>query len=313
MPHVNLPSAPVTGAVSPDSPPFGCPHLRLVFCHGDDATTFLHGQLSNDVEGMGTGQVRLNGYLNPKGRMIATLYLGRLGENRFAIILADDLADAVLKRLRMYVLRAKVTFTASEHKLSGCAGHPGFGFDAVEKGGIVESQAGELLANLGNRVDRYLLMTATAPSREPDSGDGRNHWDLLAITDGVVEVGEAGREKLLPQAANLDLAGGVNFRKGCYPGQEIVARLRYLGKLKQRTLGFSADAKVGPDQAVFEGERKIGTVVVTASVSADACHGLMSINFRDIDWSALRSESGTALAAWLPPYEIPELSEAEND
>ncbi len=223
------------------------PSLAAIDVAGPDAREFLHGQLSSDVKALTAGSAHYSSYNSPKGRMLATLIVWRQENERIVLVLASDLAIAIARRLSMFVLRAKVTIAASPRALQGVLGS---GADAAIESafGAVAPAWHDVRATdaIALRLPdgRHVLDVAAAlpgiiealPQRE------ESMWRWCGIRAGVPVVTAATSDKLIAQGANWELVGGVDFTKGCYPGQEIVARMQYLGRLKERLFAFHADA-----------------------------------------------------------------------
>lgn len=240
--------------------------LGLIAVTGDEAAHFLHNQLTNDVENLGSDDVRLAGYCTPKGRLLATLLCWRFGET-IMLQLPRQIQTTIQKRLQMFVLRAKAKLrdASDEYVVLGLVGEaastaleawfPQSPASPYEK---TESEAGTLirLAN-ADGLPRFQWITSSSIAIEawPQlTGTlrtaGPSEWRLSEIHAGIPGVTQTTQEQFVPQMINFDLIGGVNFRKGCYPGQEIVARSQYLGKIKRRMLLAtveSADATPGMD------------------------------------------------------------------
>ena len=235
-------------------------NLGLIAATGADAATFLHGQLTNDVANLPVGEVRLAGYCTPKGRLQATMTMWRAeggAEAPGTIYLQVPLAlqPAFQKRLSMFVMRAKAklvdaTRDAQHAVVLGLGGaraeaalRPHIATLPAEPNTTVEDAAGTVL-RLADAfgAPRYLWLTSadTALQALPALTStlalgGTDAWELAGIHAGIAQVTPATFEQFVPQMINYELVGGVNFKKGCYPGQEIVARSQYLGKLKRRT------------------------------------------------------------------------------
>lgn len=233
-------------------------HFGLIEVNGDDAAVFLQGQLSCDLRQVTPGQALYGGYCSPKGRLLATFLLWRSGDC-FFLQLPGSLREAIERRLRMFVLRAKVKLgDASESPIRiGLAG-PGAAAALTEVAGAVPS--GRLaLANADDatviRLDDQRFELAAPPERAMFLWDalarhatpaGAAAWDWHEIQAGIPAVLPATQDQFVPQMANLDLIGGVSFQKGCYPGQEIVARTHYLGRLKRRMYLAHLDSDAAP-------------------------------------------------------------------
>ena len=242
----------------------------LIALTGEDSAGFLHNQLTNDVEHLGLDDVRLAGYCTPKGRLQATFLLWRNEESIF-LQLPREIQPALQKRLSMFVLRAKT-------KLADATDAPATQVALGLGGGMAEavlqtwfdplpakpySKVEHALGTLLRLADafgapRYLWLTSAdiAATVAPVLADklnvgGNDAWRLAEIHAGVPQVGAATQEQFVPQMINYELLGGVNFKKGCYPGQEIVARSQYLGKLKRRTALVRIADAAAPGAEVF--------------------------------------------------------------
>jgi tRNA-modifying protein YgfZ len=228
--------------------------LGLIVVAGEDAASFLHNQLTNDVEHLGPGQARLAGYCTPKGRLQATILYWRDAEAVY-LQLPRAIQAPLQKRLSMFVLRAKARLRDATDEapyaavlgLGGARAHAAL-VRHVET--LPEAPYGKVDGAFGTVLrladafgsPRYLWLasveaaSAALPALAAELALGGDQaWQLAAIHAGVPQVTAATQEQFVPQMINLELLGGVNFKKGCYPGQEIVARSQYLGKLKRRT------------------------------------------------------------------------------
>lgn len=219
--------------------------IGLIRVSGEDSTVFLHNLLTNDVKGLALDGVQRNGLCTPKGRLLATLLVWHEGAD-LMMALPADLHAAILKKLSMYVLRSKVKLSdaSNERALIGLSGTEATkamaDFGPIPSGLLKTTniEHGRLL-----RLDeqRYVLtldvsaaanVWETLSRRARPAGLAAWHW--LEITAGIPEIAIATQEEFVPQMVNFELIGGVSFKKGCYPGQEIVARTQYLGKIKRR-------------------------------------------------------------------------------
>ena len=259
----------------PDSPPAftALPDNAVLAISGDDAAAFLHGQLTNDVAGMKPGEAQWNGWCTPKGRLLATLLLLKRPDGYLAMLPAE-IAPAIAKRLAMFVLRAKVKIrdASAELRAHGLAG-PG----AARLASELEGQADVAVARLGSDL-AVVIARVHDPRIEARRANARpgtaEDWSRALIQAGIPTVLAATQEAFVPQMANLDLVGGVSFRKGCYTGQEIVARTQYRGILKRRmALAHVEGSAPAPGQSVYSpafGDQSAGTVV---NVAADPAGG----------------------------------------
>ena len=221
--------------------------LGLIRASGADARSFLHSQLTQDVLKLGENEVRLAGYCSAKGRMYAMFDIWADGETVY-LLTQRSVMETVLKRLRMFVLRAKVVLedVSDQYAISGYVGA-----DALaQQTRVTEGETVRLgilpavIAEANTTLPREIRIH-NAP-RSIESAD-IELWQWLDIRAGVAYVTADISEAFVPQMMNLDRIGGVNFKKGCYPGQEIVARSHYLGKLKRRmqaaSIGFTSTAE----------------------------------------------------------------------
>jgi tRNA-modifying protein YgfZ len=296
--------------------------LSLLAFTGPDAQAFLQGQLSNDVDALAPGVVQASSYNSPKGRMLATLFLWRHGNDAFHALVSADLGETLRKRLSMYVLRAKVSvadlspscavFCLGGADARGAAqavfgAAPGQGqVLAVEATTLVGLNDGRIVV-VGQASDADALrarLAAHATAAAPHV----LRW--LGIRAGVPVIGAATQDLFVAQAANWDLLGGVSFRKGCYPGQEIVARTQYLGRLKERLQLFHVDAAPPPPAtriygSIF-GDQACGTVVDAAPAPEGGSDLLAVVQLAALDGAlALGAQDGPGLELLPLPYAIP--------
>jgi folate-binding protein YgfZ len=210
-------------------------HNALIAVSGDDAATFLHNQLTNDVQGLAVDAAQWTGWCSPKGRLLASFLLIRRAD-RFLILLPAEIAPAIQKRLSMFVLRSKVKLedVSATYARIGIAGKDAsatiarrFG-EAPAAMRAVEAKDGSLAVAL--EPSRFVISAPVETAHTiwetlaaAATPAGTDAWDWTGIRAGIPTVVAATQEAFVPQMANFDLIGAVNFRKGCYPGQEIVA------------------------------------------------------------------------------------------
>ena len=291
-------------------------HNALIRATGDDAAAFLHGQLTNDVNALATGGAQWTGWCSPKGRLLASLLLVRRADH-FLLLLPAEIAPAIQKRLSMYVLRSKVKLeNVSEATvrmaLAGTKA-PALIAHRFEQAPapmqVVEGRDGALA--IGLEFGRFIVLAAT--TRAPEywtefaKGSveaGADAWEWTSIRAGIPTVLAATQEAFVPQMANFDLIGAVSFRKGCYPGQEIVARTQYRGILKRRmALAHLADAGEGrpaAGESVYSsafGEQSAGTIANAAPSPDGGYDALVVAQIEGLDRDDLRwkSPQGPAL------------------
>lgn len=280
--------------------------LGVIVVEGADAALFLQAQLTNDSV-TAREQVIRNGYCTAKGRLVAVFDHWAEGDAHY-LMLPREVLVTVMKRLSMFVLRAKVKLSdASNH---WCVfGLLGPGADAMTHS-LRESGVKVARQPNGTRCrERFLLMAPAAIhdevlrlacARRVSSGV----WWWSQIDAGVPTVLHATQEKFIPQMINLEVLGGVSFKKGCYPGQEIVARSQYLGKLRRRMhlAHLDGQAQAGGDVIAIESSKPVGTVVL----AADAPDGGQDVLFESAvdDATTALMINGVPLTVRSLPYAI---------
>lgn len=307
--------------------------LGLIAISGDDAATFLHSQLTNDVEHLGGDQARLAGYCSPKGRLMASFLMWRNDTSIF-LQLPRDIQAALQKRLQMFVLRAKAKLhdASSDADRQIILGVGGAKAESVLKTWFAalpaapygkQEHAGQgtlirVADAFGAPRYQWLMSAETAQAVWPAlaaglAKGGSDAWNLSEVHAGVPRIAAATQEKFVPQMVNFELLGGVNFKKGCYPGQEIVARSQYLGKLKRRTTLVSipdAAAKAGDEVfAVSDPEQPCGMIVNAAPNGAGGIDALVEMKLSAIEQGTadtgsvrLGAADGAALRFLAMPY-----------
>jgi folate-binding protein YgfZ len=299
-------------------------HLGLIACSGADAQAFLHGQFSNDVKQLTPEHSEYTAYCSAKGRMLANFLIWQ-EDRAYCLELARSLLPAVQKRLAMFVLRAKVKLVdASESRLIlGLAGSAAVGalrelFPALprEAHQIVHDPAnGTLIALSGARFQLVAelesakrLWQRLAKALTPV---GSACWQWLEIRNGIPLITPATQEQFVPQMANMELIGAVNFQKGCYPGQEIVARTQYLGQLKRRMVlaHLAGDVLPQPGDELYSSalDGQASGMVVNAQAAPDGGYDLLAvIQTASITEATLRFKSadGPALSIQPLPYPV---------
>lgn len=257
------------------------PHWSLLRFTGADAQVFLQGQLTCDVAALQPGSSSYGGYCTPKGRLLATFLLWA-GTDAYTMMLPSSLAEALRKRLTMYVLRSKVKIDDLTPDLA-CVGI--FGANAAQQiaalGGEIPERLHGVAADNGVTVihlptQRYLVVL---PRAQAGMADGSDAWTGFDIAAGIPFIMPATQEEFVPQMVNLDLIGGLSYTKGCYPGQEIVARTHYLGKLKQRMYRAGVAAPAAPGDKLYCAElgEQSGGMIVSSVRAADDRHEVLAV------------------------------------
>jgi folate-binding protein YgfZ len=205
----------------------------LLAVTGPDARAFLHAQLTNDIENLPADRAALAGWCTAKGRLLATMLVIPSADG-FLLQLARDIAPMVAKRLSMFVLRSKVKIADESANLAQVGV-----WTSEWKGPDVAWQEGTRAVRVRVEAGRFLLI---GPGLSEPCSKGEEAWSLAEIRAGRPFISAATQDKFVPQMVNLESLGGINFQKGCYPGQEIVARSQYRGEVKRRRKQFAAPA-----------------------------------------------------------------------
>ena len=288
----------------------------LIRASGPEARQFLHGQLTQDVQHLQSGRSRLAGYCSPKGRLLASFVLWPVGAEEVFLACSADLLPATLKRLSMFVLRArcKLSDASGEFEVWGCAGDAarGAGDDA---GAVVEGDAGWSVRLTDAPVDgvavpRALCVRragANPPAAAPLDADG---WRALEALSGVPRIVAATADQFVPQMVNLEAVGGVNFQKGCYPGQEVVARSQYRGTLKRRGHLLETTASAQPGQEIFHSAdpaQPAGMVALAGALAAGRSCVLAELKLSAAEGGSLHlgAADGPLMSIVALPYALP--------
>ncbi len=299
-------------------------HLRALSAVGEDAPNFLHNLFSNDVKKLPGDSAQWTSFNSPKGRMLASILLWH-ADGGFRLAVSSDLHAAILRRLSMYVLRAKVKLGdvgearamlgLSCTMLSECLGSaqlpvPAAPMKAMTRDdvtvirlspsrAIVDAPA-ERIADIWARLAEHGVTPASTQA-----------WQWLDIQAGMPLVTESTQDAFVAQMLNFELIGGVNFSKGCYPGQEIVARTQYLGKLKKRMYRVLTPADVVPavgDElyAPAFDDQSVGKLVTVAPAPGGGFEALavMQIQAAEGGDVRLRAPDGAKLRFGALPYAV---------
>jgi folate-binding protein YgfZ len=281
--------------------------LGVIRIDGPDAASFLQAQVTADLRGLAPGTSTLAAWCSPQGRVIALLRIGPFAEGYLAV-LPRELCGSVHERLRRFVLRSRVALTdvSADLAVVGISGREPGALDALPPRGE--------LAVLRLPASRELLIGTAEPLSAATAGldpAGDDAWEARCIAEGEPEVYASTSESWVPQMLNLDLLGAVSFRKGCYPGQEIVARTQNLGRIKRRMFRYHVDGPSLPaaGAALFLGKAKVGEVVRSARRASAA--QLLAVVSLDAAGVGLTDESGEVTCSPEPlPYAVPEAGEA---
>lgn len=308
-------------------------HYGLIAAYGEDTETFLQGQFTNDISHVDLEHSQLSSYCTPKGRMLANFRIFKRNETCY-LSMPYELIEPTLSRLRMFVMRSKVTLEDADDALVR------FGLNGPKAAELLTTIAGSIpeeidtavqhkdytilrVAGIEPRFEIYGLlegMTQLWQALDVNAAPvGANTWELLNIKAGIPYIVTETSEAFVPQMANMELINGVDFKKGCYTGQEIVARMHYLGKLKRRMyrINLKTDQAPAPGDSLFAEESKGGSgtgTIVSAQQQADGSYDALAvIQITDAENQKLRlyDANGPEIAILELPYSLSEKEDKE--
>lgn len=290
---------------------FRCDHLGVIRAQGEDAASFLHGQLTQDFVLLDSEHARWAAFCSPKGRMQASFVGFKQSDDTIVLVCSRDLLPSTLKRLSMFVLRAKVRLSdaSEEWAVWGVAGssvNPALPQAPWSR--LRDAHGGDWVRLYpGAGVSRALWVAPTttgapdAPELTPDN------WHWLEVMSGVVGITQPIFDAFVPQMLNFESVDGVNFKKGCYPGQEVVARSQFRGTLKRRAYVVDSTGPVQIGQDVFhvsDAEQPCGRVAAAAPSPLGGWNAVVSMQTSAALGGELRA--GTAAdAPTLTPLPLP--------
>ena len=285
------------------------PHLGIIRVEGEEAAKFLLGQLTQDFALLGLDQARLAGFLSAKGRMQASFIGFKRSATEILLVCSLDLLAPTLKRLSMFVMRAKAKLTdaSADFALYGVAG------DAIQNIATGDHAAWAkvnldtqnlvfLYPALGQPRALWLAPAGTPPPSGPALS--LDLWRWGEVMSGVATLSAPVVDAFVPQMLNFESVGGVNFKKGCYPGQEIVARSQFRGTLKRRTYVAHAEQVLVVGGEVFQAadpEQPCGTVVQVAAAPDGGFDALVSLQIAAAEAGGLHAGAPTGPALVLLP------------
>ncbi len=296
-------------------------HLAILVVEGEDREIFLQGQLTNDVRDVTQGASQLTGICTPKGRMLANMRMFP-GNNCYYLVLAKELAEAIQKRLGMYVLRSQVTITSGndDYALLGVSGEAAGvlpeSAQLTEADQAVLAADGCTLVLVAGDAPRYMIVgpAAAIDSRRLSLLASAEiaveaTWKLDDIRAGLPLVQEQTVEAFVPQMTNMGLINGISFTKGCYTGQEVVARMQYLGKLKRRMYRVEIDGDCpAPGTDLYapgsQSGQGAGKIVMSAPATDGKCEALVVTEVSSAETGDVRllNENGPLLRFLDLPY-----------
>jgi tRNA-modifying protein YgfZ len=286
------------------------PRLGVIRVQGEEAAKFLHGQLTQDFSLLGLSEARLAGFCSAKGRLLASFIGFKRAHDDILLVCHADLLPATLKRLSMFVLRAKARLSdaSAEFQVRGLVG------DAVPAGlpaapwSKLDADGAQMVRLYpGHGVARALWVAPLGTPVPTGAALDEAAWHWLDVMAGVPLLSQPVVEAFVPQMINLESVGGVNFKKGCYPGQEVVARSQFRGTLKRRAFLVQGDAPMAAGQEVFhDGDpaQPCGTVVAAAVSPAGGWNAMVSMQTSAAEGGSLHlgAADGPVLSLLPLPY-----------
>jgi folate-binding protein YgfZ len=289
-------------------------HWGLMRARGPDAAKFLQGQLTNDVATLGPDHARLAGFCSAKGRLQASFVVWQLAPDDLLMACHASVLPATLKRLSMFVLRAqcKLSDAAAEWRLLGATGNTAARWtaDLPVRGRQANASGTAVRLPDVDGVPRALFAQTIAEPVPEGPVLALEAWRLLEVRSAIPVIEAATVDQFVPQMLNYEVVGGVDFQKGCYPGQEVVARSQYRGTIKRRMFLFAADADARAGQEVFhsaDASQPAGMVVNAAPLPGTASTALVEVKLAALEAGSLHlgAADGPLLRRLDLPYALP--------
>ena len=288
------------------------PHLGIIRVAGEDAAKFLQGQLTQDFVLLGPNQARLAAFCTAKGRMQASFIGWQRAPGEILLTCSRDILAPTLKRLSMFVLRAKAKLTdaTAEFALFGLTGDALEALPAMPSEPWTKTDVGtaQAIALYPADSQRRVLWVAPAAERAPAGPAlATDLWLWSEVRSGIAAVTAPIVEAFVPQMLNYESVGGVNFKKGCYPGQEVVARSQFRGTLKRRAFLVHCEVELAAGQEVFhaaDAQQPCGTVAQAAAAPAGGWDAIVSMQVSAAEQGRLTvaSAGGPELRLLALPY-----------
>lgn len=286
-------------------------HLGVIQIEGEDAAKFIHGQLTQDFALLDLTQARLAAFCSAKGRMQASFIGFKRVSGDILLVCSKDLLAPTLKRLSMFVMRAKAKLSDASERFDvyGLIGN------AIDSG-AARADSTWAMAELDDKstinlypADGQPRQLRVQPAGTPAPvGDAipAALWRWTEVRSGVATLSSPVVEAFVPQMLNYESIGGVNFKKGCYPGQEVVARSQFRGTLKRRAFVVHSDGALEAGQEVFSAadeSQPVGTVVQAEAAPGGGSDAIVSMQLSAVEAGPLRA--GAASVQLLPlPYAL---------
>jgi len=280
----------------------------IIKVSGEDAESFLQNQLSNDIKNVTEIVHQASAWCSPKGRIIVTFQIFKRGDS-FYLNFSADLLEHVIKKLHMYVMMSKVTL----EDVTDSMVHFGYAgelqkilSDAPSASGQTTQHGNLSILRIAGDIPRYEIFSDTDNNGINDAKQlweqcaesattiNSNGWDYLNILAGLPEISEASSEAWIPQMVNYIAVGGVDFKKGCYPGQEVVARLNYLGKTKRRMYHLQINTNQLPaigENISSDSDKAAGKLLNVAINPAGKVEALAILKIAEADKTLMLSDN----------------------
>jgi folate-binding protein YgfZ len=286
------------------------PHLGVIRAQGEEAARFLQGQLTQDFVLLGAGEARLAAFCTAKGRMLASFIGLPRGKDEILLVCSRDVLAATLKRLSMFVLRAKVKLSdaSADHVLHGLAGEASQ--PAAAPWTLAESGGGARVQLYpADGTPRALWVGAAGTPAPAGTPLSTALWHWGEVRSGVATITAPIVEAFVPQMLNYESVGGVNFKKGCYPGQEVVARSQFRGTLKRRAFIAHCEAELTAGQEVFQSSdpgQPAGLVAQAAQAPGGGWDAIVSLQLSAAETGDLHAgrADGPKLELLALPYPL---------
>ena len=261
--------------------------FEIIFVGGKDRVEFLQGQVTQDIEKLDEHKTRNAAFCNPKGRVVATCQLFQFNEN-IGVIVHHTMCKIIIDRLNKYIFRSDVNIKLSSDTWSSCFKNGDS--DEIRKQVIMnsdqfivmndlkESGAKEIFSNTENiEISKYSMK--------------KQEWKAARMTENLVDISIENSEKYTPHMLNMDITDGISFQKGCYVGQEVVARTEHIGRAKRRVIVYKVDSTdIKLDDKLFYNGKDTGAQII--SIEGSTMMAIINISFKD---KSLQYDSGNAL------------------
>jgi folate-binding protein YgfZ len=297
--------------------------LGLTAFSGEETVAFLQGQLTNDVRQLDPNTAQWNGYCSPKGRLLGNFLMWRQGDD-YVLQMSGDIRESVQKKLAMFIMRSKTKArdASNENIRLVIAGAQAADAVKTEFGALPDAPMKSIQTESGTVIrvseDKFVLSISPASVERVWQGltqaatpVGAPVWDGLRLNAGIPMITAATQDQFVPQMVNLEVIGGVSFQKGCYTGQEIVARSQYLGKLKRRMFLAHTDVQPTPGDSLYSADMDGQATGMVINV-APAVEGgfdllaMMQVESAKSSQMHLKAMDGAPLIIKPLPYSMPE-------